>query len=467
MHPAGVARTMASVEDLARQYQPVIRFDSHEAFFAHDVRAMADDAHFRLTRVDQARAGAVIADHAHGLDIAFLTGTGGTYPNGSAVEAGDHFAFMLGGSEEFDSRVGDYRAIERGLDPEWRDFVFARAVGPEGEPITDDGDEIWLQYWYFYIYNDAQFGGRVDLHEGDWEMVQFQLQSGAPTTAVYSQHAYAEQRRWGEVDHDAQLGCPVVYAGRGSHASYFEDGLHRTYVKFDGAFVPLWWDAADGHGRQVRQTLVFLEDGRLPGWVSWDGHWGGTRPHLPPLDGESPPGPKQHDQWHQPATFATEAIDHERKPLAAAPAVAVRRSSPGLKLRFDFSSVADPPDRLVVTATADGDPPITETLVVDTLIRGEVQTRGPLDAGTAYTVDVSTISSSGMPTAPADNPMRLGPVRAISPGTLISPIFNAWGTFWLWVGTRLARRVMRQPVVIDASQRTSAGAPTAEEKARP
>jgi hypothetical protein len=141
--------------------------------------------------------------------------------------------------------------------------------------------------------------------------------------------------------------------------------------------------------------------------------------------------------------------------------VAIRRSPPGLKLRFDFSAVADPPDRLVVTATADGDPPITETLVVDTLIRGEVQTRGPLDAATAYTVDVSTISISGMPTAPADKPVRLGSIRAISAGMLVSPLLNAWGSLWLWIGTQLARRVTRQPIVINASQNRSAETPIA------
>lgn len=44
---------MPAVDDLVREYQPVVRFDSQEAFFAHDVRAMADNANFRLTRADQ------------------------------------------------------------------------------------------------------------------------------------------------------------------------------------------------------------------------------------------------------------------------------------------------------------------------------------------------------------------------------------------------------------------------------
>jgi hypothetical protein len=453
---------MTSADELLRTYQPVVRFDSHEAFFAHDVRAMADDQHFQLTRADQASPGAVIVDHSHGLDLEFLTAAGGTYPNGAPVQANDHFALMLGGSNEFANRIGDYRAIERGLAPGWRDFVFGRAVSERGVTAGDDDGELWLQYWYFYIYNDAQFGGRVDLHEGDWEMVQFRLLSGIPTTAVYAQHAYAEERPWTRVEQDPAFGCPVVYSGRGSHASYFEAGLHRTYVRVKQTSVPLWWDAADGRGRHVRQRLVPLEQGQLPGWVPWDGHWGGTRPHLPPLDGESPQGPRQHDQWGDPAGFAQKkAITHERRDLPTAPAVAVRRSPPGLKLRFDFTAIADPPDRLVVTATAGDEPPITETLVVDTLLRGVVETRGPLDAPTAYTVDVSTVSSSGIPTKPSERPIRLGPVRPISVGRLLSPLFAAWDALWLWIGARLARRVDRRPIVIDASDETSAGTSSA------
>ncbi len=453
---------MSAADELLREYQPVVRFDSHEAFFAHDVRAMADNAGFRLTRADEKSAGAVIANHGAGLDLAFLAETAGTYPNGAPYEPGDHFGLALTGPELFADRIGDYRAMERALAPEWRNFVFGRAVGPQGEHVISAGGEVWLQYWYFYIYNDAQFGGRVDLHEGDWEMVQLRIDSGTPHSAVYAQHAYAEQHPWERVEQDGRWHCPVVYSGRGSHASYFEAGLHRTYVKFNNTFLPLWWDAADGKGPNVRQQLVILEDGAPPGWVDWAGHWGGTLPHLPPLDGESPQGPRQHGQWGHPATFAQAAISHDKRALATAPTVAVRRSPPGLKLRFDFTGLDDPPDRLVITATTEGEAPLTETLVVDTLARGRVTTRGPLDAAKAYTVDISTISASGVPTAPPEKPVRLGPVPPVSPGRLLAPAFAAWDALWLWIGARLARRVARQPIVVAAKGREEAGNTAAE-----
>ncbi|HUO69786.1 MAG TPA: hypothetical protein VMU39_03335 [Solirubrobacteraceae bacterium] len=442
---------MASVDDLLREYQPVVRFDSHEAFFAHDVRAMADNAYFLLTRADQASAGSMIADRSGGLDLEFLAETDGKYPNGAVFVAGDHFGLSLSGPEQFADRIGDYRQMERELEPRWRNFVYGHGVGPQGERVTNADGEVWLQYWFFYIYNDAQFGGRVDLHEGDWEMVQFRLESGIPKAAVYAQHAYAEQQPWSAVDQDSSLHCPVVYSGRGSHASYFEAGLHRTFVKFNDGFLPLWWDAADGRGPEIRQQLVILDDDQLPGWARWAGHWGGTMPHLPPIDGESPQGPKQHGQWGHPAAFAAASISHEKQGLRDAPVVALRRSPPGLKLRFDFTGLPDPPDRLVITASAEGDAPVTETIVVDTLARGRIATRGPLDAGKAYTVDVSTISASGVPTSPAEKPVYLGPERAVSPGRLLEPLFAAWGALWLWIGARLARRVARPRSIVEPS----------------
>ena len=124
------AAMMDPVDELLRAFRPVVRFDSHGAFFAHDVRAMADNANFRLTRADQAGAGSLIADHGHGLDLEFLTDGDGQYPNGAAFTAGDHFALALRGSDQFADRIGDYRQTERDLEPQWRNFVYGRAVGP-------------------------------------------------------------------------------------------------------------------------------------------------------------------------------------------------------------------------------------------------------------------------------------------------------------------------------------------------
>ena len=88
---------------------------------------------------------------------------------------------------------------------------------------------------------------------------------------------------------------------------------------------------------------------------------------------------------------------------------------PGLKLRFDFTNAPDPIERLVLTATSANEPPVTETIVVDSLARGLIVTRDILDPQRGYAIDVSTISATGVPTGPAEKPQRIGPVRPVSP----------------------------------------------------
>jgi hypothetical protein len=317
-----------------------------------------------------------------------------------AYQQGDHFGLRLDGPDRFATLAGDYRQMERELPRAVRNKVFGRVA-------TDaETQERWLQYWYFYLYNDAQFAGRVDMHEGDWEMVQFKLGADdAPVTAVYAQHAYGEARPYDAVERDGDR--PVVYAGRGSHASYFEPGLHRTHLRHtDGHYTNLWWDAADGNGPQLAQELLPLTDG----WAQWRGAWGGTQKSsvepIRQLDGESPGGPVTHGQWSHPSHFEQEAIAHdhsERRELPPAPQVTVRRAAPGLELRFDFSAYAggEPhPDRLLVTITVAGEPPRTETIVVDSLLKGYVLPRAAVAPDHAATVAVSTIDTAGVPTAP-------------------------------------------------------------------
>lgn len=170
-----------------------------------------------------------------------------------------------------------------------------------------------VRLFYIYIYNDAPVGGRVDLHEADWEMVQFLIgDDDKPVTAVYAQHALpsgAPGRTWNST-HPKAAGPSSASDAAVKRPTSSPDCDERTW-KFD----PLSWDAADGRGRQVTPQLEPMTDP----WVRWPGVWGGTTARIPLLDGDSPQAPRLHGQWDSPHAFAAKARDDlpARKPLPA------------------------------------------------------------------------------------------------------------------------------------------------------
>jgi hypothetical protein len=167
-------------------------------------------------------------------------------------------------------RIGDpgknYRAqyvALRAAHPELRNRMYGHAVEANGH--------LWLQYWFFYFYNDYNLALGIGLHEGDWEMIQLRIHDGAPDLAVYAQHRQAEKRPWAQVTRvPGDPNRPMVYVARGSHASYFEPGFHQTEA---------WYDLADGKRNSPRTTLEIVTDDQ-PAWIAWPGVWGDTRARV-------------------------------------------------------------------------------------------------------------------------------------------------------------------------------------------
>ena len=96
-----------------------------------------------------------------------------------------------------------------------------------GHVARDADGRAWLQYWFFYYFNNKAFLG-FGLHEGDWEMVQVGLDPrGRPTAMTFAQHDHGERCAWKQAE--IQDGTrPVVYVARGSQASYPRAGRHRA-----------------------------------------------------------------------------------------------------------------------------------------------------------------------------------------------------------------------------------------------
>jgi hypothetical protein len=114
-----------------------------------------------------------------------------------------------------------------------------------GRVVRDRGWTV-LQYWFFFDYNPWRSGFHgVNDHESDWEMIIVYLyEDGAslvPEWVAFASHDFHGddlRRRWDDrAELDVVDGHPVVYAGAGSHASYFRRGEYQAEVSLP---LPKW-----------------------------------------------------------------------------------------------------------------------------------------------------------------------------------------------------------------------------------
>lgn len=282
---------MKSDADLLERFVPFVQYDSLESYAADSVATMTDAVPAGFPRGNTLNvphrilAAAKPASAESQLDIEFLRGDLYGDPHHTEVRAKDHLDAV---GKDYVSDARDMHAL-----PGYANQVygFANRHCPE---------QLWLQYWFFYYYNDKGLFGS-GLHEGDWEMAQLRIGAdGEPEAATYAQHTYAEQADWADVEKEAGPSgpAPVVYSALGSHASYFRPG---TYPQ-----APIIPDRNDNKGPRVRPQLNLIT-AEEPDWVAWPGRWGSTGhilklPFLT-IGADSPPGPRFHDAWTSPCRF--------------------------------------------------------------------------------------------------------------------------------------------------------------------
>jgi hypothetical protein len=241
--------------------------------------------------------------------------------------------------------------------------------------VLRQGGWIVLHYLFFYPMNNwrSGFHGTND-HEADWEQIFVYLYQpeggGAPVArwVAYASHDYQGdnlRRRWDDPLLHREGTHPVVYAGAGSHASYFEPGEYVMGV--EPAFLQpvkrvavrlrqIWADTlgqgatrtadraiaalvsvpfvdyargdglAIGPGRDHEWMPILISDDE--GWVDrYRGLWGlDTRD---PFGGErAPSGPKYNRDgsvrrsWYDPLGWA--GLDKVPPPPATVPALDAR-----------------------------------------------------------------------------------------------------------------------------------------------
>jgi hypothetical protein len=268
-------RAMGSDADVAllRRFEPVVRYTRGERFFPLDAERyvglcslwvqrpnqeaarLLAQRELTLERLAQPHPDVFEAVHFLKLDPPFVASGGDTDSSEDSATSGLGFRAGLGRLarvgyvSRFTDAVFSLSLLARGRVPgRTADTAAAlnRHLMAEAETYHYHGRVVrqngWivLQYWYLYLFNNWRSGyfGAND-HEADWEMVCVYLSAwpdGAvtPEWVAYASHDHDGddlRRRWDDAELDKEGEHPVIYAGAGSHASYFAAGEYLTEME--------------------------------------------------------------------------------------------------------------------------------------------------------------------------------------------------------------------------------------------
>ena len=227
-------------------------------------------------------------------------------------------SFLLRGTVSAASAAAaelDYNAI---LEEHPQYTYYGRVVRHNGWTV--------LQYWFFFCFNSWRSGFHgVNDHESDWEMANIYLyeQDGQliPEWVAYASHDFKGddlRRRWD--DHNEltiENGHPVIFAGAGSHASYFRRGEYQAEVNLPlpgwiSVLIRAWnklWTEKLGQSAENSFHIPFVDFARGDGL-----HIGPGEPQTwsPVLVDESTPWVSQYrGLW---GLFARDPISGENAP---------------------------------------------------------------------------------------------------------------------------------------------------------
>jgi len=168
---------------------------------------------------------------------------------------------------------------------------------------ADHPDQLALQYWLFWYYNDWN-----NKHEGDWEFIQLLFNASTaeealatePVSVGYAQHEGGERAGWNSSKLERDGERPVVYTSQRSHASYYSPALYLGRSGAEG----FGCDNTRAPSTRVDPRVVVLHevtDSNDPlAWINFEGRWGER--HSGPNNG--PTGPNTKPQWTAPVTWS-------------------------------------------------------------------------------------------------------------------------------------------------------------------
>lgn len=254
--------SVSGQQTTAKKYAPILYFEAEELIFPIDAQYHLDNAY--LYSFD-GETSTLIDENATSEELGMLT---------------NQFFYLdniNGNLRESAPIISHYQQHKNKYDT----IVYYREI--------TEGTETILQYWFFYAYNK----GDLNVHEGDWEMIQIIMESDTPNRVMYSQHHTGQQTTWEYVEKTGTH--PQVYIARGSHANYFRSYSGKLGVASDTV----------GNNGEVltseEYTLVELQDQE---WLSFAGRWGEVESIEDTFLGFSgPPGPVYRENglmWENP-----------------------------------------------------------------------------------------------------------------------------------------------------------------------
>jgi hypothetical protein len=284
---AGVARAQAE-EELAERYAPVVRLVEQEEECGHgepyqpsDIDAFLDEETVSLRGPWKSNDLVTIGPSADELGRG-LYEYNLDFP-GDALNPGCDYERWA-------------RRVTQGTDPTVYAHVATEAASP---------DRLALQYWLYYPFNDWN-----NLHEGDWEMIQLVFPASTPEEALeteplevgYSQHEGGERAEWGDEKLEVvDETHPVVYPAAGSHANFFDEGLHLGRSAEQGVGC----DDTTGPSVELRPVARSIPSDPDAGrqafpWIAFEGRWGERQQAFY----NGPTGPNLKTQWTEPITWS-------------------------------------------------------------------------------------------------------------------------------------------------------------------
>jgi hypothetical protein len=286
--PSGAWASLAQEQQLAARYAPVVKLVSQpvacghgEAYRPIDVNILFDEPTVSLRGPwgphDLVKIAPTATDLGKGLYEYHLDFPGDALQPGCEYE---HWqAHILGGSAP---------------------TVYAHVAKDPRYP-----DQLALQYWMYYVFNDWN-----NLHEGDWEMIQLNFPASSveqalhtsPTEVGYSQHEGAERATWDDPKLQIVDGThPVVHPAAGSHANFFGEALFLGASGSQGVGC----DDTLGPTDELRPVVRTIPQDAAAArreypWIAFQGRWG----ELQPAFYNGPTGPNLKTQWTEPITWS-------------------------------------------------------------------------------------------------------------------------------------------------------------------